>query len=150
MYLLSFSISTTVLFSLFGEVVAVYVRGAVSTRRSPVYTSAFQISLTIPPVKTPLLSYINPETGVPIDFYQVEVKEGDHKFYPNLETGKILGYDGTFPGPTFRVERGRETVIRAINKSNKTVNFHVHGSYSKSHPQYLYAGNIQYIANVVN
>jgi bilirubin oxidase len=136
------------LLSLFGDVTA-RVQEPIATRRSPQYSSAFQVPLTIPPVKKPLVSYVNPETGVPIDFYQVEVKQNDHRFYPNLALGKILGYDGIFPGPTFRVERGRETVIRAVNQANKTLNFHVHGSYSKLYPLFL-ARVVSHSMNYVN
>jgi bilirubin oxidase len=112
-------------------------RGAASdgttfaARRSPSYPASFQVPLTIPQIKQPQTIYTNPETGVPIDFYEVEIKSSEHNFYPNLKNGTILGYDGTFPGPTFRIKRGRESVVRVINKGPRVVNFHVHGSYSK-------------------
>lgn len=105
---------------------------SLAARRSPPFQHAFQLPLTIPEVKKPLLTYSNPETGVPIDFYQLEVQENEQSFYPNLNKGKVLTYDGTFPGPSFRAERGRELVVRVVNKANKAVNFHVHGSYTRS------------------
>jgi FtsP/CotA-like multicopper oxidase with cupredoxin domain len=101
-----------------------------ASRRSPPYTFSFQFPLTIPQIKKPLTTYTNPETGVPINFYQVEIKNSEHIFYPNLKNGSVWGYDGTFPGPTFQIQRGHESVVRVINKLTKAVNFHVHGSYS--------------------
>ena len=103
-----------------------------ASRRSPPYTLTFQIPLTIPQIKQPLTTYTNPETGVPIDFYQVEIKNSEHAFYPNHKNASVWTYDGTFPGPTFKIQRGHESVVRVINKLTKAVNFHVHGSYSKS------------------
>jgi bilirubin oxidase len=104
---------------------------AVAPRRSPALPSSFSGPLPIPQVKTPLTSYTNPETGVPIDFYELHVREFGRKFFPNLGNGTAIGYDGVFPGPTFRVEQGRETVVRVVNHAKRTVNFHLHGSYSE-------------------
>jgi bilirubin oxidase len=100
-------------------------------RLSPYYSAAFDIPLTIPHIKQPIATYTNPETKVPIDFFEVEVKEVLKQFYPNLGNARIITYDGTFPGPSFRVQKGRESVVRVINKSMKSMNFHVHGSYSR-------------------
>jgi bilirubin oxidase len=105
---------------------------SLANRRSPAYPFTFKVPLTIPQMKAPITSYTNPETGVPIDFYQVEVKNVAHRIYPNLGEANLITFDGTVPGPTFRVQKGRESVIRVINKANREVNFHVHGSYSKS------------------
>ncbi|KAF2675280.1 Cupredoxin [Microthyrium microscopicum] len=102
------------------------------SRRSPVYKNAFQQPLPIPAIKEPLATYTHPDTGVPIDFYQLEVKDFEKQFYPELKKAKVKGYDGTFPGPTFRVEKGRETVVRLVNRASNTSNLHLHGSYSRS------------------
>jgi bilirubin oxidase len=99
-------------------------------RRSPPLPNSFAERLQVPSVKTPLASYTNPSTGVPIDFYELRVRDFNRRFYPNLPNGTAIGYDGAFPGPTFRVERGRETVVRVVNHANRTVNLHLHGSYS--------------------
>jgi bilirubin oxidase len=99
-------------------------------RRSPALLNSFTEPITIPKVKTPLASYINPETGIPIDFYELHVQQFGRKFYENLGNTTAIGYDGVFPGPTFRVQRGRETVVRVVNSAKRNVNFHLHGSYS--------------------
>jgi FtsP/CotA-like multicopper oxidase with cupredoxin domain len=100
-------------------------------RRSPPLENSFTEPLPIPQVKKPITSYTNPATGVPIDFYELRVRGFSRRFYPNLRNGTAIGYDGAFPGPTFRVERGRETVVRVVNDANRTVNLHLHGSYSE-------------------
>jgi bilirubin oxidase len=112
---------------LFGEVVSV----SLSVRRSPHYQHSFHFPLPIPPVKKSLAAYTNPKTGVPIDFYEIEAKEFSSIFYPNLEPAKLFGYDGIYPGPTFRIEKGRETVVRVVNKGQRKMNAHLHGSYCK-------------------
>jgi bilirubin oxidase len=103
----------------------------VFSRVSPLHRNAFQLSLPIPAVKRPLASYTNSKTGVSIDFYEIEVKNVKHKFYPELPgSADLITYDGTYPGPTFRVEKGRETVVRFVNKGSQKMNVHLHGSFS--------------------
>lgn len=105
----------------------------VSPRLSPRYQSAFQNPLPIPQVKEPLASYTNPQTKVPIDFYEIDSQPFTHKFFPNLPgASNLLGYDGSFPGPTIRVQKGRQTVVRVVNKGQDQMNLHLHGSYSTS------------------
>lgn len=36
------------------------------------------------------------------------------EFIPGLQT-MVWGYNGMIPGPTFRVARGRQAVVRQIN-----------------------------------
>jgi bilirubin oxidase len=104
----------------------------VEKRKSPQYQHSFQLPLVIPSIKEPLATFTNPESGTPIDFYTLEVSESKHSFYPNLENATVIGFDGTFMGPTFRVQKGHESVIRLINKSNKPTNLHLHGSFTRS------------------
>ncbi|KAF2400857.1 Cupredoxin [Trichodelitschia bisporula] len=85
-------------------------------RLSPAFNSAWKNPLPIPEIKKPLTSIKNPDTGAPIDFYEIEVKSFKHKFFPNLQEADLVGYDGAFPGPVFHVEKGRETVVRVVNR----------------------------------
>ena len=117
---------------LLGSLFAEEARSAtVSARKSPQYQNSFQFPLPIPIVKKPLVSYKDPKTGTPIDFYEVEAKEFTNKFYPNLESANLFGYDGSFPGPTFRIEKGTETVVRVVNKGQTKMNAHLHGSFCR-------------------
>ncbi|QDS74756.1 hypothetical protein FKW77_001322 [Venturia effusa] len=102
-------------------------------RLSPQYLFAFQVPLPIPHVKEPSASYTNPQNQVPIDFYEIESRPFSRIFFPNLPgASNLLGYDGVFPGPTIRVQKGRQTVVRVVNKGQDQMNLHLHGSFSRS------------------
>jgi bilirubin oxidase len=101
-------------------------------RVSPPYPHAFQHPLPIPPIKAPLMTYVNPATGTPIDFYEVTITPFTKTFFPGLKDANLLGYDGMFPGPMFKVEKGRETMVRFVNKGLRPASVHLHGSFSES------------------
>lgn len=106
--------------------------GAILPRRSPPLPNKFDTPLRVPAIKKPLTTYTNPKNNVPIDFYQLDVRQGSQQFFPQLNAAKVFGYDGTFPGPTIRVAKGRETVVRVVNNATKQMNLHLHGSYTRS------------------
>lgn len=81
-------------------------------------------------------SYTNASTGATIDYYEVEVKSFEQQVYPGLKKARLVGYDGMSPGPTFRMTRGREAVVRFVNKEDMAIAVHLHGSYSGSRPSY--------------
>ncbi|PVI08271.1 oxidase cueO precursor [Periconia macrospinosa] len=99
---------------------------------SPVYKPIFQNKLPIPPEKSPKYTYTNQTTGAQIDYYEFEIKEFESQIYPNLKPAKLVGYDGVSPGPTIRVKRGRESVVRFVNKAKLATSVHLHGSYSRA------------------
>ena len=39
-----------------------------------------------------------------------------------------MGYDGMFPGPTFKIQRGRESLVRFVNEYNRPSSVHLYGS----------------------
>jgi bilirubin oxidase len=65
---------------------------------SPVYTQFFQFPLPIPPVKTPKATFTSPATGLPIDYYEVDIKPLTRQQYPGLKPARMVGYDGIVPG----------------------------------------------------
>ncbi len=69
-------------------------------------------------------------TGNPIDYYQIYINQFTQKVYPTKGDAVLVGYDGMSPGPTFLVEKGRETVVRFINNATLASAVHLHGSYS--------------------
>jgi bilirubin oxidase len=77
-------------------------------------------------------SYTNATTGVPIDYYEIEIKSFTQSIYPGKKPASLIGYDGISPGPTFMMEKGREAVVRFINKSPRKSAIHLHGSYSRA------------------
>ncbi|KAL1582192.1 hypothetical protein WHR41_09184 [Cladosporium halotolerans] len=65
--------------------------------------------------------------GVPIDYYEMTIESFDIALFPGHGLTSLVGYNGTAPGPTFRVENGRETVVRVLNHGNRTAAMHLHG-----------------------
>ncbi|KAF8533373.1 Cupredoxin [Trichophaea hybrida] len=99
---------------------------------SPVYTHFFEFPLPIPPTAIPVATYTNQTTGIPIDFYEIHIKSFQSRPYPELGSTTLVGYDGISPGPTFRITRGREALVRFINEYNRPSAIHLHGSYSRA------------------
>src|SRR5690349_15478218 len=50
-----------------------------------------------------------------IDYYEVRIKEFRQNLHSELPDTKVWGYDGTYPGPTFEVRKGRPIVVKWIN-----------------------------------
>ncbi|KAL1626033.1 hypothetical protein SLS56_007007 [Neofusicoccum ribis] len=99
---------------------------------SPVYKNFYEFELPTPPVKEVKATYTNPKTGAAIDYYEVTITPLQQQVYPNLGKANLVGYDGVSPGPTFHMEKGREAVVRFINKATLANSVHLHGSYSFS------------------
>ena len=51
--------------------------------------------------------------------------------YPG-KTTNLVGYNGIFPGPTFKIQRGRETLVRFVNEYTRPSSVHLHGSPTRS------------------
>ncbi|KAF2424899.1 hypothetical protein EJ08DRAFT_594833 [Tothia fuscella] len=99
---------------------------------SPVYNDIYKNPLPIPPVKNKITTYTNTTTGISIDYYEVTISEFEQQIYPGKKPAKLIGYDGISPGPTFMMEKGREAVVRFINKGKRESAIHLHGSYSRA------------------
>ncbi len=80
----------------------------------------FTRALVIPPVIRPV------RRTATTDFYEVTQKEARVEILPGLQT-TVWGYEGMFPGPTFRVRRGREIVVKQNNLLPDGVVVHQHG-----------------------
>lgn len=52
---------------------------------SPEYTLLYRTALPIPPVKKPKMVTTNPVSGVPIHYYEVEIKPFEQQVYPTLK-----------------------------------------------------------------
>ncbi|KAH6660978.1 Cupredoxin [Truncatella angustata] len=96
------------------------------------YTWLYQYPLPIPPVKSPKMTITNPVTNKQIDYYEVNIQPFQRQIYPNKGKTNLVGYDGIAPGPTFLVEKGRETVVRFINNAKLPSSVHLHGSPSRA------------------
>ncbi len=92
----------------------------------------FTIPFAIPPIARPV------RWDDTRDFYRLTMREQTAEILPGFQT-RIWGYDGTFPGPTFDVQRGRPVVVRQVNQlppSHPTLRYtpytsvHLHGAAS--------------------
>jgi bilirubin oxidase len=99
---------------------------------SPVYKEIFQNELPIPQDKVKSYTYTNATTGNQIDFYEVDVQPFFQQVYKGLKPARLVGYDGISPGPTFRMTKGREAIVRFKNHGDKDLSVHLHGSYSRA------------------
>lgn len=77
-------------------------------------------------------SYYNSTTDTWIDFYEIHIQKFQQNIYPNLRPTNLIGYNGTSPGPTFRITKNREAVIRFVNQNDQPAAVHLHGSYSRA------------------
>lgn len=77
-------------------------------------------------------SYTNQTSGIPIDFYEIHIKPFQTRPYPNLGVANMVGYEGKAPGPTFRIQKGRETLVRFVNEYDRPSSIHLHGSPSRT------------------
>jgi bilirubin oxidase len=105
-------------------------RGQGQSAGSPEYKYMFEVPLPQGSVAMPI--YTTEVNGVPIDYYEVTIEPFAQKIYPDLGPAYLVGYNSTAPGPTFWIEKGRETVIRYLNHGNVSAAVHLHGSYTHS------------------
>ena len=110
------------------------------SRISPSLARPFTVKLPIPAIKRPVTTYIDPQTNIQIDFYEVKITPFTKKFFPDIAGpgATLVGYDGTEPGPTFLIAKGIETLVRVVNDNSgsnggngRASALHLHGSYSE-------------------
>jgi FtsP/CotA-like multicopper oxidase with cupredoxin domain len=69
----------------------------------------------------------------PEQYYELRAKEFIGEVIPGVRT-PLLGYDGLFPGPTFRVRSCQPIVVRQFNDLFDTeLSTHLHGGHNPSH-----------------
>jgi hypothetical protein len=60
-------------------------------------------------------TYVNNVTGAIIDYYEIEVRKLEKQIYPNLPPTQMVGYDGSQPGPTFMMRKGRGSFVMPLH-----------------------------------
>ncbi|KAI5265941.1 oxidase cueO precursor [Aureobasidium subglaciale] len=99
---------------------------------SPVYKNFFEFPLPVPPVAKPVKVFLTViRTYDNIDYYEIDIKPVDIEIYPGKKA-RHVGYNGIVPGPTFKMQQGREAVVRFINHADRANSVHLHGSYSRA------------------
>ncbi len=81
----------------------------------------FQVPLRIPPVLKPVRSDGNR------DYFETTMRYAHRRLLPGKRT-RVWSFDGSFPGPTIKVQRGREAVVRRTNHLDVPVTVHLHGA----------------------
>ncbi len=113
---------------------------ALSATSSRIAESALPVPFTVPFTVPPVLAPVR--TDATTDYYRLSMEPAVTEFIPGLKT-EVWGYNGIVPGPTFRVRKGREVVVRQINnlpQQHPTLLYtpwtsvHLHGQASQ--PQY--------------
>jgi spore coat protein A, manganese oxidase len=80
----------------------------------------FRTPLPIPPTARPV------RVAAKADHYLVTQRVADVRLLPDRTT-RIWGFDGVFPGPTFRGRRGRPMVVTVRNELPVPTSTHLHG-----------------------
>ncbi len=101
-----------------------YDNGALRTRK-PHVLAAFSVPLPIVPTLAPTSS------DATTDYYDVVMRVGQKEIIPGTLT-TIWGYNGIYPGPTIRAQRGRTVVIRQVNNLPESMSVHLHGGHTPS------------------
>jgi FtsP/CotA-like multicopper oxidase with cupredoxin domain len=119
---------------------------------APFNFTPFTVDLPIPPVKQPLARGTAPFTpgGVfhgiapefanfrdygalfPISYYEMRMRPGFAEIIPGVRT-PIYGYDGIYPGPTFKARVGEPMVVRQWNDLPAEMSVHLHGGHNPAH-----------------
>jgi FtsP/CotA-like multicopper oxidase with cupredoxin domain len=71
-------------------------------------------------------------TNKEIWYYELDIKPYTQQIYPGKTAARLVGYNGTSPGPTIIVPRGTETVVRFVNHGDRESSIHLHGSPSRA------------------
>ncbi|MEV6716731.1 multicopper oxidase domain-containing protein [Lentzea sp. NPDC051208] len=87
----------------------------------PPEVQPFSLPLSIPPVLKPTRSTAD------TDFYDMRIAETELEVLPGIRT-RTLTFNGGFPGPTIRAQRGRAVVIRQFNGLPGPATVHLHGA----------------------
>jgi len=95
---------------------------------APVVTGAaasvvpFSVAMPVPPTLQPL--FRSPLT----DFYLLDTKDGSEELLPGTRT-PVLGYGGSYIGPTIRAKSGRRVIVRHRNRTTTPTSVHLHGGH---------------------
>lgn len=57
-----------------------------------------------PPAAQAKYTFTSPQTGAPVDYFEMDMKPLTRKQYPNLGATRMLGYNGSMPGTSYRIQ----------------------------------------------
>lgn len=102
---------------------------------TPIAFQPFQVALPLPTTILPVAPFTTPcdlapeIAHRPVKHYRVVVKPGIAELIPGVQT-EIWGYDGMWPGPTFRARFGEPIVVRQVNQLPEEIAVHLHGGHT--------------------
>ncbi|NJC22741.1 FtsP/CotA-like multicopper oxidase with cupredoxin domain [Arthrobacter pigmenti] len=86
------------------------------------------------PVLAPYATGYDPEDEMKINYYSITQSVGNASMLPNRNLlTPILGYNGTFPGPTLKMDRWTKSVVRVRNQLPATHPTMGHNLYTSTH-----------------
>ncbi len=83
----------------------------------------FTVPLPVPQVLRPV------RRDSTTDYYEIEQRAARVELLPGVRT-EVLGYQGTFPGPTLVTRSGRRAVVRHRNALSGSTVVHLHGGHT--------------------
>jgi FtsP/CotA-like multicopper oxidase with cupredoxin domain len=102
---------------------------------SPIQPKPFTDEMPVAPVAQPV-SPFKAECSMEIPanmlgtpkFYEVHMKRGTSQIIPGVDT-EIIGFDGMFPGPTFKAKAKEPVIVRFFNDLDVVTIVHNHGGH---------------------
>ncbi|MEM5788490.1 MAG: multicopper oxidase domain-containing protein, partial [Syntrophobacteraceae bacterium] len=103
---------------------------------SPIQPRPFSAEMPVAPVAQPVAPF-KPECSMEVPdgflgsapkFYEIHMKNGTSQIIPGVDTG-IIGFDGMFPGPTFKARAGEPVIVRFFNDLDVVTIVHNHGGH---------------------
>jgi len=79
-------------------------------------------------VPLPLLPTARPGRDATTDYFSFNLRPTKVEIIPGYRT-TVWAFDGRFPGPTIRVQRGRPAVVRQRNQLPEGISVHLHGGH---------------------
>jgi len=110
-------------------------KGGARLTSTPFSFTPFTADLPIPSVVQPLDRPFEAQCSLPdlpgmrpAKFYDVRMKKATVQIIPGVNT-EIWGYNGLYPGPSFKVTRNEPAVVRFHNDLDVTTIVHNHGAH---------------------
>ena len=96
------------------------------------------------------------ESSDPTLWYKTSIRHSVAEIVPGIKT-PVLGFDGLYPGPTYKSRVGQPVVVRYQNDMEEETSVHLHGGHNPSHSDgfpsfFVFPGQARdyYYANTVS
>jgi len=107
--------------------------------RTPIKFTPFTRALPVPPTKAAGTPFTPQNCALPSvsgigspKFYKIYLRQVTTEIIPGFSQTRVWGYDGMYPGPTFRVFHNEPAVVRFVNNLSVNTIVHNHGGHTSS------------------